>query len=252
MTNIYDDADMLSENAHEPPPPNWPALFGSGHFTINITAMRKSGKSTLVNSLVGYYLISREYNTETKRIVKAPRHAQFFKKTILCSRTAGLDKSLDTKYFDEVYNTKEDINNIINRIEYLGPANVNTLLVLDDLIGMIDHSCASKINAFASVNRHYNTSLILATQAFKSVCPTIRVNCSMWIFFAVLNDDEYHKICKEIPGFATYYPMVDWSQPYNFLFIKICAGPSLEFYERFKKFLGVVKGQRVGKLKNVI
>lgn len=100
------------------------------------------------------------------------------------------------------------------------------LLVFDDLVGSSLFS-AKKVNPFRRLNttlRHYSTSIILVTQAYREVPKTARINASCVILFEIANTSELEVIYEENncgltkeEWFKIYRYCV--SEPFNFMFI---------------------------------
>lgn len=230
--------------------PAWWDGFGTGHFTWIIPSKRYSGKSVLLNRLVGNLLVSRD-DVQRDQVDGGggkPSKYQFFEKKILISPTAHRDESLDTSHFDEVVTGDEQakdggrqqINEVIQRIMRKRKYQ-STLLVLDDCMGLIGHTGADLINRFSTRNRHYGTSILLATQCFKSISPTLRVNTSQWCIFRCINSDERNKMMKELEAVRQFYDKIDWEdEPFQFLYIRDAPGPKTLVYREFEEFLGFV------------
>lgn len=73
------------------------------------------------------------------------------------------------------------------------------LLVFDDLVGSNLFS-GKKDNPFIRLNttmRHYSTSAVMVTQAYKAVPKVVRVNASVLILFAISNHAELESIYEE-------------------------------------------------------
>lgn len=217
--------------------PEWWAGFGSGHFTWVIPAKRRSGKTRLLRRLLKRDLVCKSPITGKKR----SRKKQFFQRRILVSPTSHLDKEVDRSLYDEVYDKKRDLLRLLRKFTRNKEENENTLLVLDDVIGIVDHDSNAKINQFASRNRHYNVSLLIATQTYKSVHPTLRINVSQWCFFRVLNKGEKKKIRDEIDGYEQFEGAIPWkSRKFSFLYLVDMDGPRTLAYEKFDRYLGEV------------
>lgn len=212
------------------------------HFTWLIVARRFSGKSTLINSLIKKHLVSMRVKDD--KLVKS--QLQFFKKKILCSPTAGKDKSLDSSEFDHIYKTKEQMEELIATIKNAGSAN-GMLIVLDDVQTWIDAQSNSLLSWFATVNRHYGCSLIISVQNLKQgISPSIRNNCSEFTTFKIANAGERLKIQQEIgANYIQMYDMVNWDTEYQYLHMKITKGPTMWFFQGIgdesKKPRGIMK-----------
>lgn len=75
------------------------------------------------------------------------------------------------------------------------------LFLFDDLVGSSLFSGARK-NAFKMLNtnhRHFSSSLIMVSQAFKEIPKTVRTNFSCLILFEIFSDSEIEAIYNEFP-----------------------------------------------------
>jgi hypothetical protein len=216
----------------------WNPIFGNGHFTWVFTAKRLSGKTTLLMELIGKHLVTLG-KTQSGKKMPVHKDRQFFQRRIFISPTAHLDNNVNKELFDEVYSTGGDVNTVIMRLEAGGENNPHTLLVIDDIIGLVNIHESSAINRFASRNRHYHVSLILSCQIYLgTISPAVRVNTSHRVFFKIVNLKEREKIEKEVYQFEKYYGMIDWKTKFNFIYIVELEGPRTLFFERFERFLG--------------
>lgn len=89
------------------------------------------------------------------------------------------------------------------------------LIVFDDLLGS-DLFSGKKKNPFKMLNanhRHYSTSLLMVTQAYKEIPKTVRTQFSCLIVFEIPNENEIKAIYEENPV-GLKYP--DWVQVYNY------------------------------------
>lgn len=230
----YDEADRKVEEN-----PGWNPTLGRSHFTMTITAMRKSGKSTLIERLLSDYLVKKD----------SP--VQFFQHKVLIKPTAFKDSTIQKEHFDEIIcgddadgNGNTGASNYINdKIQelMLREGKVRTLIVMDDILGEIGHTGNHLINRFTTRNRHHNTSVIIATQNFKSISPTIRNNTSIWIIFRVVNTDEFSKMRKELEAVNQIYHKIDFRNPFTYMLITVEPGPRVLVYEGMHKFIGEVE-----------
>lgn len=246
VIDVMPNAELCSECGHyaadcrcrKKRETGWNPIFGNGHFTWVFTAKRLSGKTTLLMKLIKEDLVTYGRTQSGKRI-PVHKDRQFFQRKIFISPTALLDDTVERELFDEVYSTGGDVNAVIQRLEAGGEDNPHTLLVVDDIIGLINIYGDSAINRFATRNRHFHVSLILSCQVYLgTISPVVRVNTSHRIFFKVVNLKEREKIEKEVYAFEKYYSMIDWKIKFNFMYIVELEGPRTLFFERFERFLG--------------
>jgi hypothetical protein len=99
------------------------------------------------------------------------------------------------------------------------------LVILDDQAGLYRGGVNGnwQIN-FVIKHRHYNTSLIIVTQAYKAIPKSIRTNCNALICFEIPNKSELKVIYEEWPEnmdedewMRVYKEATD--RPYSFLYL---------------------------------
>lgn len=99
------------------------------------------------------------------------------------------------------------------------------LVILDDQAGLYRGGVNGnwQIN-FVIKHRHYNTSLIIVTQAYKAIPKSIRTNCNALVCFEIPNKAELKVIYEEWPEnmdedewMAVYREATD--KPYSFLYL---------------------------------
>lgn len=209
----------------------WNPVLPIHPFTWTIVAPRKSGKTVLINNLLNRLL--RNHNSSGKS-------GDFFDYVVLVSPTAELDPNFDISKVDLVYDKYRDevVDHVIEVSDKAG-GKANILLILDDIIGLINHS-KSEIANFITRSRHYNVSTIITTQVFKGLSPVIRENTSAYSIFKIPNEGELAKLADEIANFEHYYSeAVLKGPPYSFLYIRV-EGGMLEYYRNFDTYLGHV------------
>ena len=213
-------------------------------FTWLIVAPRKSGKSVLLNNIVGRLL--RDHSKKRKR-GKEPK--PFFDLVIMSSPTASQDPSIDTKHVSMLLPKYEDsqIKGIITMAEKMRMENQNgkyarILWVIDDCLGQNKSSGLSRwshLESFALRNRHYGVSLLITSQVLRALSPGFRENGSAWCIFKLPSDLELKKMEEEISGFLRAYDQaVVKGPPYSFVYIKV-EGGQIHFFHKFEKLLFV-------------
>lgn len=111
------------------------------------------------------------------------------------------------------------------------------LIVLDDQAGMYKGSNFNNpIVNYVIKHRHYSSSCIIVTQAYKAVPKTIRSNCNALILFEIPNLAELKVIYEENPEGLTEK---EWLQVY-----KYCTSEPFSFMYSNNKF---PKGMRIYK-----
>jgi hypothetical protein len=133
---------------------------------------------------------------------------------------------------------KEDAKFIIDRI----------LIVLDDQAGLFKMSPSNNplIN-FVLKHRHYSTSLMFVTQAYKAIPKAIRINMNCLVLFEIPNQAERVAIYEEYPDKleqpeweALYWMIID-AEPYSFLYMNNHFPAGERIHERFEHKIKVKK-----------
>lgn len=209
------------------------AVWPQDHFSMVVCARRRSGKTTFMDKLVKEHLVSYRMDHSNGGHTLVRSKNQFFKKRILVSPTAFKEHGMDTSSFDEIFTSGAELNNFLVKYKNNPKEEFeNTLLVLDDTHSWLDHHSGSLILWFITVNRHYNCSVIAATHNIRSLAPVIRNNASEWVLFRTRLDEELHKIQEAFgTSFEEHYNEVNWSEPFNFLYMTLRDGPTTWFFE---------------------
>jgi hypothetical protein len=96
------------------------------------------------------------------------------------------------------------------------------LLILDDCVGDVKPNSA--ITFLCTRYRHYNLSIIISTQAFRSIPSIIRSNAAMYFIFKTHNGKELDKMDDEfgasIPRFRAIYDEAT-REKHSFLFLDL-------------------------------
>ena len=134
--------------------------------------------------------------------------------------------------------TDEILSNILeSQEEYPKEEMPNICIVLDDSIGTKAMNRSSKISYFLSRYRHWNCSVMINSQHFRSVTSLARANCTHAIIFKIPNQRELEKIDEEWGGmyddhFMSLYKQAV-SERFNFLYLKLRKIPA-EAYHNFQ------------------
>ncbi len=98
------------------------------------------------------------------------------------------------------------------------------LIILDDVVGELDARRKEFLKKSYFGLRHFNGSIILLSQQYKSIPKSVRLNCSDTILFEVANEAELKDITDEqnVPknNFLNIYDFAIHVQPYSFLCIR--------------------------------
>lgn len=75
------------------------------------------------------------------------------------------------------------------------------LIIFDDMVGsqLFSNSRSNIFKGFNTRHRHYSTSAMMVTQAYKEIPKTIRINYTCIILFEICNDKELETIHEEFP-----------------------------------------------------
>ena len=132
-----------------------------------------------------------------------------------------------------------------------------TLIILDDQAGLFRMSPSNNplIN-FVLKHRHYSTSLIFVTQAYKAIPKSIRINMNVLILFEIPNSAELKSIYEEYPDkleekewLDLYWHIID-SEPYSFMYLNNHFPAGERIHMRFEKKFKIAKrtNRKAGKL----
>jgi hypothetical protein len=119
------------------------------------------------------------------------------------------------------------------------------LIIFDDQAGLFKMSGGQNpLTNYFLKHRHYSTSVIFVTQAYKAIPRAIRVNMSCLILFEIPNQSELDQIYEEYNAKLGYDQWMElyWhcveDQPYSFLYYNTHFKASERFFKRFEtKFI---------------
>lgn len=171
-------------------------------------------------------------------------YRQYFKDIIYISPTIENDTTGRAVKADEriikISDNLEDIDMILaslvelqHKKETLEP----TLVVLDDMLGLIKSTGHSYFSNLCSKYRHYKLSLIVTTQSFRSLPVVCRYNATGYIIFKTHNKKEYTKLEEELEGnFPDFDDLYDeaTAEKYNFLYLDM---EKIRAYHNFDSLL---------------
>jgi GTPase SAR1 family protein len=100
------------------------------------------------------------------------------------------------------------------------------LLIFDDLVGS-NLFANTKVNPFRRLNttlRHYSTSVIMVSQAYKEIPKTVRINTSVLILYDIANQQELEDLYAENNCGLTKDEWLNiyrycTAEPFNFMYI---------------------------------
>jgi len=126
---------------------------------------------------------------------------------------------------------KEDATYVADRV----------LIILDDQAGLFKMSSSNNpLVNFVLKHRHYSTSLIFVTQAYKAIPKSIRINMNVLVLFEIPNSAELHVIYEEYPDKLTeeewlklYWYIID-DAPFSFLYMNNHFPKGERIHKRFE------------------
>ena len=206
-----------------------PNIFPKNNFIMLIHAPPRSGKSVLIMNMI--------YN-DTFKLKKV------FDKIVFLSPTLENDKTLRHLYNDDdvikIYDYKdlENIDGIISGIlddQKENNSKESVLLILDDCVGLLGNN-STELNRLCTRYRHFNISMIITSQNYKSFGVLMRNCASHWVFFNTQMLKERKKICEDMnsyPNFEGHYNKAV-EKRYSFIYIDM---NELKLYKKFDELL---------------
>lgn len=187
-----------------------PVRSGKGNLLVNILENKNFGYKQYFDDII--YISPTIENDVTGRAIKA-------------------DDSI-MKITDNL----DDIDLILSSIVELQQKKDTiepTLVVLDDMLGLIKSTGHSYFSNLCSKYRHWKLSLIITTQSFRSIPVVCRYNATGYIIFKTHNKKEFTKLEEELEGnFPKFEELYDQAteKKYEFLFL------DMEEIKAFKNF----------------
>lgn len=179
-------------------------------FFMCVVAPPRSGKSTLIVNFIKNKVFKYKWGLVS-----------------VVSPTAEFDETYTTALDAiTVHNSPSDMDGLIEAFCASQEQNDmvdHMLLVIDDCVGYMGKS----LEKLASKYRHYKISVIVATQQFRMLPPTVRTCANYWILYKTHNRKEVGKMDEEFsgqfPSFLANYKKATKEQ-FHFLFIDISNG----------------------------
>ena len=154
------------------------------------------------------------------------------------------------KYFKDAFHDVEDhytdamIQELIASQKKYEREDMPTMCILLDDILSRDFKKTNDISFLCSKFRHYEMSIFLTTQSFRSVSTIIRNNATNVLIFRQNNQkelekikEEYSELCGSEEQFMEYYNLAH-DKPYSFLYIDGQSNPA-KFFRRHETLLGI-------------
>jgi hypothetical protein len=161
---------------------------------------------------------------------------------------------------DDMFSSQSEIYPIIEHqqrvIEYLLDNDIEEprfiidriLIILDDQAGMFKMSPSNNpLISFFLKHRHSSTSLVFATQAYKAIPKSIRINFSCLILFEIPNQTELEEIYEEYPDkldqdtwISLYWRIIE-DEPFSFMYFNVHFPAGERIHCRFEKVYKVGK-----------
>lgn len=122
------------------------------------------------------------------------------------------------------------------------------LIILDDQAGLFKMSPSNNpLISFFLKHRHSSTSLVFATQAYKAIPKSIRINFSCLVLFEIPNQTELEEIYEEYPDkldaetwISLYWRIIE-DQPYSFMYFNVHFPAGQRIHCRFERVFKVGK-----------
>ena len=163
------------------------------------------------------------------------------------------------KYFKDAFHDVEDhytdqmIKDVILSQKKYDREDMPTMCILLDDILSRDFKKTNDISFLCSKFRHYEMSIFLTTQSFRSISTIIRNNATDILIFRQNNQkelekikEEYGELCGSEEQFMEYYNLA-MNEPYSFLYIDGQSNPA-RFYRRHETLLGIGKKKVVNEI----
>lgn len=253
-------------------------------FCMLIVAPRGAGKTNLICNIIlkqykGYFnniLVCSpthendekwELVKEAKNILKKNHKLDRVKKTKFKIRT-DIDEDSEDEfdgqipeenfflYLQDVVPQMNEIDKLIKEVrekcrddpKLKGKAKFivdRTLLVIDDQAGNFKATAYNNPLAnFVMRHRHYGVSVIIVTQAFKSITSAIRTGCNCQVIFRIPNELELEQVYASFPAFL---PKDKWlacyehcmSKEHGFMYINSSFPKKKQVFSNFDKLLSI-------------
>jgi hypothetical protein len=204
-----------------------PETLPHDNFILLMMAPPRSGKSVLIMNL----LFNEIFN-----------YKKLYDKIIFISPTLLNDKTL--KYVvedDDIIKIHEydDISNIDGIIKGIiddqKENKQHTLIILDDMVGQLGNN-NKELNTLATRYRHFNISMIITSQNYKSFGVLLRNCASHWIFFKTNMLKEQGKIFEDMNSYPNFKELYNKATNERYSFIYIDQN-NLKVYKKFNELL---------------
>jgi hypothetical protein len=183
-------------------------------FNLLLCARPKQGKSNLIVNLL--YNPIFDYKKRFDNII-------YISPSVMGDKTLENSVAIDDDIV-KIHDNLEPLDPIIEAImgDQLDNKDESLLLILDDLVGNIKGSSIAKLSA---KYRHYNMSMIVVSQNYKSFSVLSRNSASQFILFKTHNQKEIDKINEEIGAsfgkdFEAIYDVAT-EEKHNFLCVDV-------------------------------
>lgn len=180
----------------------------------------KSGKSTIISNM----LLNKNFYGQ-----------DYFDYVKIISNTINNDQT--SRFLKQAFDTEDHyddrmIHDLIKNQDQYGDDKPSVCLVLDDCLG--DKTTA--LNNISSRYRHSNIQLLMiSTQLFRKVSPTIRANANWILIGRLQNESELDKLSEEYNsmygGDKTFRDLYKQAtkKKYNFLTLNLSENPATAF-----------------------
>ena len=224
--------------------PHLPSIKHGGGSLILLIGSQNSGKTTIVNNMC----LSQHFWGGKK--------SAFDGGVFLFSPSCEIDDSCRflREHFECYTEYKDEyLEEIKNRQKQFDKKDMPKILIIaDDSSGLLSR----KFFHFLTRFRHFNASVILSIQNFKSLMPIARTNANAVILMnGIMNEKELEKINEEygstLKNTLLYCYKKFANEPYSFLYLKLRKNPP-EMYKNFtekiewKKYVKIARQYKIG------
>lgn len=199
---------------------------------LNDELMKGSGKQRLPKVVHSSEEAMRNERTRPKQFTGILKEESFF------PDMQDLFPRLE-KQNEIIHHLKHDLG-YEEKAKYLSD---RILIILDDQAGLYQGgNTGNPMVNFILKHRHYNTSVIVVTQAYKAIPKSIRTNCNALILFEVPNMSELKVVYEEWPcsmSEEVWMQVYEYAvnEPYAFMYINTHFPKGRRVYKNFTHML---------------
>ncbi len=170
-------------------------------FLCGVVGGRNTGKSVILFNMIKHYKGCFDSIS-----VMCPTHKQ---DPTLSEMATGIDsgsyfETIDVGFIENLIKQQEKEKEKFDKGELRHKYLTRHLIVFDDCLGDPNFGIQGGIMAKLAVKcRHWRISVILASQAYKKIPKTVRINIPNWIITKTYNESERRSITEELSNTMT-------------------------------------------------